>query len=258
MGNILNPYSILSQEIINIVNYANSNRYTLPSNLYPLDNLIQELKKNNIWQKLDVFYVFAGGGSAEFKLINIINPSVHYATAYGGLTWNNYGVLGNGTNSWIDTNYNPATSGINYQLNNASIFGVIATNNAAPYAFTVQRSSGGYNQLANYSGNAIRINAGTSAPISTNADLSGPGFKSISRTSSTNVELVSTSNNFLRTQNSLAVDSNSQRLLQRDGVSTTHLISSFGMGAALTYSETQTFRTAFNNYLTAIGETPVA
>lgn len=255
MGNILNPYSILSEEVINVVNYADFNGYTLPSNIYLLDILIQELKKSNIWQKLDVFYIFCGNGSEGFKLINLINPNIHYAFPFGTITWSLDGVLGNGTDGYIDI-YNPSTSGINYTLNNACIFGVIVTNNAAPFAFT---SATGLeiNQLANYSGNAIKINAGN-ANLSSSVDLSGNGFKSISRMNSSQVELVSKDTTFTRNQNSTVIFNAIQKILRRGNASTTHLISCFGMGAAITYSDTQTFRILYNRFLGQQNLTQVA
>ena len=43
------------------------------------------------------------------------------ATANGGLAWSVDGADFNGTNAYIDTNFNPSVDGVNYTLNDASI-----------------------------------------------------------------------------------------------------------------------------------------
>lgn len=247
----------LEPETVAVLNYAKANGYSKPADIKPLDQLIKDLKDDGIWDKLDVFYVFSDNSSVSFKLINLINPNLHYATAYGGLTWGIDGVLGNGTNGYIDTNYNPSVSGINFTLNNASIFALVS-DVSAPYAFTgTDTGTSRHNQFANYNGNAHRLNS-TGGVNVTNVDMSGGGYKFMSRINSTTLEFVNGSVLSDRAQNSLSVPNANQRILQSGGSSSNHKISFFGMGSSLTYSETQSFITNYNAYLTRLGLTPLS
>ena len=76
-----------------------------------------------MWSKLDFLYVFAaetnGGGEA---LLNWVNPGT-----YNGLLVNapaftvNAGFKGDGSSSYINTQFNPSTAGGKFSLNSASM-----------------------------------------------------------------------------------------------------------------------------------------
>jgi hypothetical protein len=103
-----------------VLNYATSLGYALPS-LSQQGNqntLLRELKSYGIWNKLDSFCVFANDGGSNFALIDWKRLSLYTAVNSPTFTINS-GFLGNGTSSYIDTNFNIST-GTNYTLNNAS------------------------------------------------------------------------------------------------------------------------------------------
>lgn len=253
---MVNPFGIQS-ETKDIIKYANNNGYALPSDINPLNDLILNLKISNIWQKLDVFYIFCGNGSNGFKLINLINPNLHYPTALGGLTWDIDGVKGNGSNANIIT-YNPSIDGVNYTLTNAGRFCVNCEFETSGASTVIDGVIAGANNIMGAAnGTWFRINSGTTS-LNSNADLSGDGFTGIFRTSNTNVHLVKLNNNFDRTQNVSAIVNNSQRILMGNSSYSRLKLSCYGMGGALTYTETQTFRTHYNNFLTSLSLTPVA
>ncbi len=242
-----------------IESYANSNSLALPTDTIAFDQLIKDLKSAGIWQKLDVFYVFAGDGSNGFKLINWVNPEEHYADAYGGLTWDLDGVKGNSSNGYIDTNFNPAVSGMNYTLNDASRFAVITEEGTGN---TVTRNIDGVaeataNGLINTTQAAQRINQGTNT-LNSSADLSGTGLITINRNSNIDVLLTNKNTEINRTATSTSVTPYKQLIIKRSTTYSDLKISCYGMGSALTYAETQSFRTIYNNFLTALGLTPVA
>ncbi|MGL6038684.1 MAG: hypothetical protein ACRC0E_07335 [Soonwooa sp.] len=244
-----------------VINYANANGYTLPSNLTALDNLIKGLKACGIWALLDRFWLFSGDGSTDFKRINIINPSKKKADFYGGLTISASGVEGNGTNAYINTNFNPALleSGQKYQLNNAGRGACIfleATNTV------LNRSidgiySGFINNMGNYNLPAQRINQGNDNS-SVSINFTGIGLKLISRISDTNVQFLS--KDIVTSSNSTSIDiTNANQFILRNNTAYGNSgISCYFMGASIPSQVSQDFRTVFNTYLQAIGQNPIA
>jgi len=85
-----------------------------------------------VWVKLDVVWVYAShtNGAGE-ALINWKLPGTYGATAYNAPTFTAYeGFLGNGTTQYIDCNWVPSVSGVNYVRNSASMIMYIRTNTA--------------------------------------------------------------------------------------------------------------------------------
>ena len=78
-------------------------------------------------EKFDVMYLLANETS-EAGLRNLVKRS-HDATAVNSPTFTQWeGFKGNGTSSYINTNYNDSTQAINYKINNAS-FGIYSRTN---------------------------------------------------------------------------------------------------------------------------------
>jgi hypothetical protein len=112
-----------------VLEYAILQGYTLPSvDQQALQNqLISDLKNAGIWDKLDVFYVFATDGNEQFARVNWKNAANHYATISGvtPLFTTNQGYTatanGGGTATQILTNFNPTVHNTgNYSLNSGS------------------------------------------------------------------------------------------------------------------------------------------
>jgi len=87
LGNVLSPYTAEYQAVLNL---ANTNGYTVPSVTEQMlqNQLIIDLKKNGIWDKLDAFYMFANNvhsgatySGLNFARINWKNPSSYLSTA---------------------------------------------------------------------------------------------------------------------------------------------------------------------------------
>jgi hypothetical protein len=108
-----------------VLDYATTQGYTLPSASQRLlqEQLLKDLKDAGIWSKLDTFGVFATDGNSDFALIDWKRLTQYTAVNSPTFTTND-GFLSNGTSSYIDTNYNPSTSGVNFTLNNACFGGV--------------------------------------------------------------------------------------------------------------------------------------
>lgn len=248
----------LSRYTKNLIDYAKTNSYVLPSNIAALDTFCKQ--SSNILDKLDLLYIFSGNGDINFKTLNLIDPTKYKATAFGGLTWSNTGVLGNGTNGYIDTNFNPSllVSGQKYQLNDACRGGVVSEKvNPNNNNFDGCISSVTENTLYSTNNASQRINQG-STNLSIFPDMRGIGFKYLGRLSATNVKLVNIDVEYNTVVNSSSIFNSTQSILGRQSVFGVDKIASYFMGASLTFEETQTLRTNFNTYLLNINQTPIA
>lgn len=79
------------------------------------------LKAGGVWNSLDGLYVFAAADS-QAALINWRNPGTHDATLVNAPTFTqDRGFTGNGTNSYVNSNFNPSTAGGLYVQNSAHI-----------------------------------------------------------------------------------------------------------------------------------------
>jgi len=232
-----------------VLDYGTSLGYTLPSvGQRTIQNqLMLELKAGGIWNKLDTFAVFATDGNSNFALIDWKRLTLY--TQVNSPTFTiNQGFQGNGTSSYISTNFNPATSGVNYTLNNASRFlwqkikglgtnpsdGVITAN---------------LNNITSHNSSGQRIN--TSNPLTTSRQVSVVGLTGLYRTSSLDVDCITNLTIFPNIALSTSINSNNQ-LIMRSGNSYSIVQASFyGMGASLTFENTDLYN-ALNTYLTSL------
>lgn len=114
-----------------ILDYASTQGHTLPSaSQQALQNqLVVDLKDAGIWSKLDTFAVFAtdaedapASGTSNFALIDWKRLTQYDAVNSPTFT-SNQGFTGDGTSSYINTNYNPTINGVNFSQNSASMGG---------------------------------------------------------------------------------------------------------------------------------------
>lgn len=101
-----------------------------PQSLRPaMRTLINSLKSANVWQELDLLYVFAVH-AADAACINWKNPGQYTATQFGNLLFTaNSGFTGDGSSAYLSTNFNPLTNGVNF-LQNDACYGGWQLNNA--------------------------------------------------------------------------------------------------------------------------------
>jgi hypothetical protein len=215
-----------------VLNYATTQGYTLPSaGQQTLQNqLVIDLKSAGVWSKLDTFAVFATDGNSDFALIDWKRLTQY--TAFNSPTFTtNQGFTGNGTSSYVSTNYNPLGLG-NYLLDNASRYTYIRTLIANKIIDGLDASTA--NSTTTFVSAFQRINqSGTSLSSSFDYGSSGAGMKSIHRTSSTGFSAFN------------------QVILRSAGSYSGHQISMYAMGASL-ISENTAFVNAFNTYMTSI------
>lgn len=92
-----------------------------PGRLWQIDQTIRQLKQHGIWQKLDVLWMLAAH-NAQAARLNWKSPSQFALTAVNSPTFtSDRGYAGNGTTSYLDTGWNPATNGVQYTLNSGGV-----------------------------------------------------------------------------------------------------------------------------------------
>jgi hypothetical protein len=235
-----------------VLTEATAQGYTLPSagQQVKQNTLMTSLISTGVFAKLDTLFVLANDGGASFACINWKNPSGTKATLVSSPTFtSNAGFNSNGSSSYIDTNFNAATQGVNFTNNSASEFAYQLGGNFG----SVFGTSGG-------AGDAVVLNttvgqrlnmSGTNLTVS--ADMSGNGFKLINRTSATNAELFNETTQISRITTTANRISATRRILNGQNVflDTSSRVSIYGNGASLV-SEALTLRTAIITYLTSL------
>jgi hypothetical protein len=248
-----NVFVAFTTEYQAIIARATALGYTLPSpSVQAKQNaFLVALKSIGVWTKLDVFYCFAQDGSKEFATINWKAPSANQCTLINSPTWtSNQGFTGNGTSSYIDTNYQSLGAG-NYTLNNASRYAYVRTLVANRIIDGVDSSTA--NSITTFVSANQRINqSGGNLSASFDYSTSGAGMKSIHRTSSTVVTCYNntTASSGLTATSTGLVTSNQCILRSASGYGS-HQISMYAMGASM-ISENSDFVSSFSTYLSSL------
>lgn len=175
-----------------ILDYATTQGYTLPSaSQQSLQNqLVIDLKTAGVWSKLDTFAVFATDGDSDFALIDWINLSQYTAVNSPTFT-TNVGFQGDGSSSYITSNYNPTINGVNYQLNDAGFGYYMDTIDTAPSSSEGVWSAtnvGGPFSYIRYTTKRFYINSSSVSGYS-NFTQSSNQFAAVNRLSSTDLRL---------------------------------------------------------------------
>lgn len=233
-----------------VLTYATSLGFTLPSASQQIkqNKLITDLKAGGIWSKLDTFAMFANDGGSDFGLIDWKRLALYTAVNSPTFTINE-GFTGNGTSSYIDTNFNPATSGTNYLLNDASRYYMQFSGTATNVFDGIVLSSLANTIRAGATTQSFINGSGLSASFSFN---NGKGVRSIHRTSSTDVTLYNDKTSSTRTSGSTSVANATQFILRRGSTyATNNQPYGYAMGASLV-AENDAFVDALTNYINSI------
>ena len=222
------------------------------------NQLMLGVKSSGAWVKLDYFIVCATDGD-EFYALTDWKTNTRNSVAYSGYTFiSNQGFSLDGVSGYIDTQFNPFTSGVNYQTLQSSRYfmpysvtsgvfdGVLTTPN--PFINSIQL------------GNVVtqRINQG---PFDLNTafnylnDPSGPknipSVKSIQRLGNSSLRLSNGTSITARLAFVTSVQ-NSNQLIGRSGINFgNHIVAGYAMGGNLV-SQNTAFVTAWNTYINAI------
>lgn len=86
-----------------------------------LNQLFIELKAANIFSELDRLYLFASETQQQGNL-SLINPGGSAASPTSSPSWAITGYTGDGSSSYVHSNFNPTASGVKYTSNSACMF----------------------------------------------------------------------------------------------------------------------------------------
>jgi len=236
-----------------VLNYATTQGFTLPSaSQQELQNqLLVDLKAAGVWSKLDTFGVFATDGNSDFALIDWKRLSQY--TAINSPTFSsNGGFTGNGTSSYVDTNFNPSIGTNQFTLNNASRIFWVDNRGVGATAFDGTTGTS-QNSSRNGSTGTITLNSGNTAAtgiVNFNVD----GWHSIHRVSSLslNVYLGSNATPQIAALNSTGIFNSNQFILRLGTNYGNHRLRIYGMGSDFSSVQNTAFFNAINTYLTSI------
>lgn len=246
------------------LDYAILQGYYIPSSTI-LDEANAQVirdKANGYWGANVTYRIWAWNDTGCDDLSLICLKTLVEATVHGGMTYTVNGWKGNGTDGYIDLNFTPTTHGAGiYTATNASRSYVMYDSGVVEYA----RISGHTSDLLDlaFVADSIasqRINLVTSS-VTPRYNVSGTGFQCVNRTSNTVTNFIKQSTQTSHTNNKGTASLSAQSYLVFGGLSSYYGdvgLSSFALGRALTYAETQDYRTDFNTYLVAIGLSAIA
>jgi hypothetical protein len=230
--------------------------YTVPdaTRLTSIDAMFTTIGPTTM-AKFDILYIFALNNASlqNAASLNIITPTLYQATYVNSPSYDQMGVMGNGTTSYVNTNFNPATNGVNYTVNDASRVYYLET---VPTIGTLLEGSSPTNNRNNtfYSASSQlqRINSGSNN-LNAAVDSTGVGYKALVRTTSSDVSFYNETTKSDRTQSAVSVLSEVQTLCKNGSLFSNSEFGLFGMGASLTQAENTTIRSAYLTYRTDIG-----
>lgn len=255
-------FGITQPETVAIIDRAFDEGFALPlsNRLHAYDNLIYDLKQGLVWNIEDLILNFAYNqlGLEGFCRINHKNPTGNLITLVGGLIYTVNGFEGNGIDGYIDTNFNPSIDTNNYTLNNSGRGAILykSTQSGAINRAGIDSAGGlNFNTMRNAVSYVQQLNSGN---VSSPADLSGTGYKGISRTVSTGVSIVNKSVKTDFISASTGIRNDTQRLFMTEGLCSDIGISGYHLGAARTDAQNFAYRTAYNKFFQTIGLPQIA
>ena len=145
-------FSPTSTESANFLTRATGITSTTDKTRY--DALITGLVTDGVFAQLDILYIFAAPDRAT-AVLNLIQ-NAYNATENGTFNFSaNVGYTGNGTDFWLDTNFNPfsASPTPQYQVNRASLGCYELSDNTGSTGvdlYTIASDNVGSNQIVTY------------------------------------------------------------------------------------------------------------
>ena len=242
-----------------VLDYGTAQGYTLPSGgQQTLQNdLLVALKAAGVWSKLDLFYVFATDGNSDYSTLNWKIPASFQATKVSSPTFtSNEGFNGDGSASYLTTNYDLATNGVNASVNDFAVGFYEQSITSSTWGCLIGCDDGNNDILlgTRFSGGAsyIRMNDGGAFRPTTTYQT---GLTLSARSSSTNINYYDTQQNQSSTSqvssgapNSVDID-----ILKFSGVkSSADVKISIAFVAADLSSEVSGLYSAINTYMTAL------
>lgn len=233
---------------------------TAPSRKYKraIDQLIRALKKAGVWTKLDALYVFAAANSQSAVLNWIANAYNATLVDSANVTFTaGVGFAGNGSSSYVDSNFDPTTASSPQFQRNSLTFG-FWSNTAAVVASSAAGflNTTGVTRTARFTGDVVngRANQATATASAGGSCTDGTGLHLVIRSASSAVRV---------TQNGATLGSNATSSVApvagslRFGSASASIFSTVQfragvIGAALSTTEDAAMYAALSAYFAAI------
>lgn len=224
-----------------------------------INNLIVSLKAAGVWAKLDALYVMAAADSQAARR-NWVADQYNLTAANSPTFTTDRGYAGNGSSSYLATNFNPSSaSSPKYAQNDASMFSWSRTNNQSSAYCDIGANSG-----AIIASIRPRV-AGSALSAATNcaaADINVPivgtsiGLSEWTRRSAVATEVYRDGISLVaENKNSNGTPNSNISLLANAGSSqfSINQVAGGGFGSQLDGSQSAALYTALNTYLQAVG-----
>jgi hypothetical protein len=221
-----------------------------------INGLIAALKAAGVWQVLDALYLL---NQPTFGAIpyNLVKPSFNLTIPQGDKGFSaGYGLKGDGSSIYANTNCTLSTDPKYYKSNSASMFMWCLTDiSSATYDMAATSNSNTYiGAIRSRNGNSANLftNSGSTAmPIQT-----GAGFSAWSRVDASNIIGYKSGNDYQYVSNQTGVPASKLCLLRFGPTGATYSSSQLalaGFGGALTVDQLDAAYVAFLNYLIQCG-----
>lgn len=241
---------------------AREESFTLPSpsTIKSMDKMIRRLVAENLWNRFDIHYwgQYNDTNIKNFSRIDWISPSTRLLTdnidvSYVANGWKFSGAPG----SAYDTQFR-FLDAIKATLNNAHKAAIVFDSSESTDAVTGIISgniTNGVDRWSAFNTNIQRVNSNLSLGVSVN--LSGTGYKTISRTSATDVVLTSGISTFNATGNSTSLATNNE-VISANSTSRGRLgLCNYSAGSAIN-DKYMLLRSIYNEFSASIGLTGFA
>lgn len=225
-----------------------------------INNLVVALKTASIWTKFDAFYVFAAHDS-QAALLNWVSTSFD-ATATNSPTFTtDRGFNGNGSSSYIHTNFNPTTASSPKYTQNSAHYSVWRQNSG--------NANGDFGARTTSAGNYLRVSEIDSpgyffcqinepgASAAANPYGSAVGHWIINRSNSSSGQVYKNGSNFTIDLNPIGSSGTIPNSPFSVGAYGSHysnkIYASASIGSSLNSTEAAAFASAMQTYMTAVG-----
>jgi len=149
-----------------------------------VNQLVLDLKSNNLWTKMKALYPVVGGNATAHSY-NLKNTSQFQLSFSSGWIHSSTGMVGNGTSAYADTLFNPSVNSIDNSSHLSYYSRTLVTESKIEMG---SYEGTNFNQLAISFGGTSYFNPNNgSGSIQVNFATNSKGFFIASRTSSTNV-----------------------------------------------------------------------
>ncbi len=222
--------------------------------------LLAGLQTDGVWTKLDRLWIFAAENS-QSALTDMSSAHTLAAVVAAPTFTIDRGYAGNGSTSYVNTTFNPATQGTNYKLNTASVHCWDNSNRAGANLVQIGSDNGtDYITIATFGlGSTTLLNINELAAGNTGASANSIGFFSLNRSAAAAIQSyqngasIGSGTTSASVIPSFAVFVGARNSSGTAGLFSTDQMSAAALGGSLSAGETLLFYNRLRTYMTAVG-----